>query len=217
MKASSVAVHVSIFVGAAIVSANVPLCAEPSSPPAATPPPHQGTPPVASATDLSPAEARSRRLQDYYEDLAEAPDAATAERIVREIEAVWMMSGSATANLILERAIRAVEAQRIDLGLKLLDTVTELYPDWAEGFNRRAYVHVMRRDLNRAVGDLRRVLALDPGNFRALEGLAQILRDMGQAKAALSVVRELLTRHPHSPGAKDMLKELEREVEGQGI
>ena len=103
------------------------------------------------------------------------------------------------------------------MALQFLDSLTELNPDWPEGFSRRAFVHFVRIADARALGDLRRVLALDPGHFRALEGLVQILRTMGQSKAALDAARELVKVHPFSPGAQETLKELQREVDGQGI
>ena len=50
-------------------------------------------------------------------------------------------------------------------------------------WNRRAYVYFMQNDVERALGDLRRTLALDPNHFKALDGLGQILREIGQKKA----------------------------------
>lgn len=179
--------------------------AKPSPPPGATRPAPQEKP--------SPA----ARLKTLYGDLAKAPDAATAEKIVQEIEQLWGNSGSPTADLILRRAIAAAEAKRPELALQFLDQLVELNPEWAEGFSRRAFVHFIKLDYARALGDLRRVLALDPGHFRALEGLVQILRTMGQSKAALEAARELVKAHPYSPGAQETLKDLEREVDGQGI
>ena len=75
----------------------------------------------------------------------------------------------------------------------------------------------MKNDYKRAFGDLRRVLALEPNHFRALEGLAQILRSIGEKKAALDAYKKLLAVHPQAAGAKEAVDELTLEVEGQGI
>jgi len=163
------------------------------------------------------APSRTETLQKLYADLANAKDPAAAEPIVRAIQELWVQSDSPTATLLLQRALAAAQEKNYEQALRFLDYLTGLYPDWAEGFNRRAYLYVVRLDYARALGDLRRVLALDPGNFRALEGLVQVLRTMGQDKAALDVVRELIKAHPNSPGAQEALKELERAVDGQGI
>jgi tetratricopeptide (TPR) repeat protein len=64
---------------------------------------------------------------------------------------------------------------------------------------------------------LRRVLALDPMHFKAIEGLGIILRETGKNEAALRVMRRALEIHPFLESAKKAADELEREVEGQGI
>jgi tetratricopeptide (TPR) repeat protein len=187
-----------------------PGASPPTAPPAAA-----GAPP--RGREAVKPETKDDALKRLYGELATAPDATAADKVVRQIEVVWAQSASPTATLLLNRALKAAGEKNYDLSLQFLDTVTELFPDWPEGFNRRAYLYVVKLEYGRALGDLRRVLALDPGNFRALEGLVQVLRTMGQDKAALDVVRTLVKAHPHSPGAQDMLKELEEAVDGRGI
>lgn len=184
------------------------------TPPGAAPPAPQAAKP---RREVPQPESKAVVLQRLYGELAKAPDAASAEPIVRNIEQLWVQAESPTATLLMNRALVAANEKNYDLSLQFLDTVTDLYPEWTEGFNRRAYLYVIQLDYNRALGDLRRVLALDPGNFRALEGLVQVLRTMGQEKAALDVVKTLIKAHPHSPGAQETLKELEEAVNGRGI
>jgi tetratricopeptide (TPR) repeat protein len=179
----------------------------PSKPPAARP---------GSALPKSPEE-REKTLSDLYALLATADDEESAKAIADAIERVWVHSGSATIDLLMERAIKAMNDKKVDLALKLLDQVVELAPDFTEGWNRRAYVYFVQNDIERALGDLRRALALDPHHFKALDGLGQILREIGQKKAALKAFKELLDVHPYWSGAKQAIEELEREVEGQGI
>ncbi|MEL7049124.1 MAG: tetratricopeptide repeat protein, partial [Pseudomonadota bacterium] len=104
-----------------------------------------------------------------------------------------------------------------DLAMELLDAVVELAPDYAEGWNRRAFVNFLRDNPTGAAGDLRRVLALDPNHFKAMQGLAQILKDADQSKGALKAFRKLVEIHPFAEGAEDAIRELEIETEGQGI
>lgn len=187
----------------------------PGTAPSAASPPPPGAKPL--GREQPKAETTAEALQRLYGQLAAAPDAATSQGIVQQIERVWSQTASPTAMVLLNRALVAANEKNFDLSLQFLDTVTELYPDWSEGFNRRAYLYVVKLDYGRAIGDLRRVLALDPGNFRALEGLVQVLRTMGQDKAALDVVRTLVKAHPFSPGAQETLKQLEEAVDGRGI
>jgi tetratricopeptide (TPR) repeat protein len=169
-----------------------------------------------SVLPKTPAE-REKTLSDLYALLATADDEESAKAIADAIERVWVHSGSATIDLLMERSIKAMNEKKVDLALKLLDHVVELAPDFTEGWNRRAYVYFVQNDIERALGDLRRTLALDPHHFKALDGLAQILREIGQKKAALKAFKELLDVYPYWSGAKQAIEELEREVEGQGI
>jgi tetratricopeptide (TPR) repeat protein len=212
---------------AALALALLLLC--PSLPPAWSqgppaprePPASKGplAPPTArhgSALPKTPAE-REKTLSDLYALLATADDEESAKAITDAIERVWLYSGSATIDLLMERSIKAMSEKKVDLALKLLDHVVELAPDYTEAWNRRAYVHFVRNDIERALGDLRRTLALDPHHFKALDGLGQIMREIGQKKAALRAFKELLDVHPYWSGAKQAVEELEREVDGQGI
>jgi len=184
--------------------------------PKASPEPKTKTPKRGSALPKNPAE-REKTLSDLYALLATADDEDTAKAITDAIERVWLHSGSATIDVLMERSIKAMSQKKVDLALKLLDSVVDLAPDYTEAWNRRAYVHFVRKDTERALGDLRRALALDPNHFKALDGLAQILREIGQKKPALKAFRQLLDVHPYWSGAKEAVEELEREVDGQGI
>jgi tetratricopeptide (TPR) repeat protein len=178
----------------------------------------QGPPAAHRGSTLpkTPAE-REKTLSDLYALLATADDEDTAKAISDAIERVWLHSGSATIDLLMERSIKAMSEKKAELALKLLDHVVALAPDYTEAWNRRAYVYFVNNDIERALGDLRRTLALDPHHFKALDGLGQILREIGHKKAALKVFKQLLEVHPYWSGAKQAADELEREVDGQGI
>jgi len=115
----------------------------------------------------------------------------------------------------MNRAAQAIAAKNTDLALRLVDAVVDIAPDYAEGWNRRAYVHYLLNDVEATVGDLRRCLALEPNHFRALEALGQIMHETGQKKAALKAFEKVLEVNPNSPGAKDAVRALSRDIDGQ--
>jgi predicted Zn-dependent protease len=164
----------------------------------------------------TPAE-RDSVLAELYERLAAADDEAEAKEVERGLERVWLYTGSPTVDLLFGRAMQAVSKKDYDRALLFLTHVVEQAPDFTEGWSRRAYVHFQRNQVGLALGDLRRALALDPSNFRALDGLAQILRDTGENETALAVLRRLHEVHPHWPGTEKAVEELAREVEGQPL
>lgn len=183
-------------------------------------PPRQAEQPAPKEkADVVPSspEEREKLLKHLYKNLAASSSSSEAEAIAQSIEKIWAVSGSATADLLADRALAAAHAGNRDLALKLLDTTVTLQPDFAEAWNRRAFVYYMNNDYKHALGDLRRVLALDPNHFKALDGLARMLRDIGEKKASYEAFQNLIKVYPYAPGAKEALQELKVEVEGQGI
>jgi predicted negative regulator of RcsB-dependent stress response len=176
------------------------------------PPKKAGEPPAATTPDQ-----QAKLLDELYARLATAPDQATASQIAQAIEQLWAHSGSPTADLLVARASAAAEAQNRELAMKLLNAAVELQPDYAEAWNRRAYLYYLDNDYKRALGDLRRVLALDPRHYKALEGLANLLLQIGEKKAALEAYESALKVNPNLPDAKKSRDELKIQVEGQGI
>jgi tetratricopeptide (TPR) repeat protein len=191
--------------------------------PKAVAPPAPGAAPEAKSArkgvDTKPADPKDRdaMLAELYAHLAKAPDAEQAAPIASTIENLWAYTDSPTVGVLMMRSAKAINDKNPELALKLLDTVVELGPDYAEGFSRRAYVYYLQNDVEHAVGDLRRALALEPNHYKALEGLARILREGGQKKSALGAYQQLLKIYPFMPGAKDAADELSVEVEGQKI
>jgi Tetratricopeptide repeat len=160
---------------------------------------------------------RAKLLRDLYAHLATAADEKAAAPHVEAIERLWLSPGSDTVLALMERALHAASHERPDLALNLLDAVVNMAPDYAEGFNRRAYVFYTLGDRERALGDLRRVLALDPNHFKAIDGFAQIMKDFGDKKAALAAYTKLVSIHPFWPSAQTAFDELKKDVEGQGL
>ena len=188
----------------------------PAEGPPAAPPASKNAKPQAPPLPPTPQE-RAKLLGDLLAHLATADSPEQAAKTAAAIETLWVVQDSDTIALLLDRALKAVTEKNPDLALQFLDAAVDMQPDYPEAWHRRAYVYYMMGDTERALGDLRRVLALEPNQFKALDGLAQILRTAGQKKAALKAYQLLLKIHPLSPGAADAARDLSREVEGQGI
>lgn len=164
----------------------------------------------------TPQEA-SDVLGKLFAALATMEDPELAGKVMSTIERIWRLPGGDTVNLLMDRASNAANQNNADLALKLLDAAVDLAPDYAEAWSRRAFVHYLKGDTERALGDLRRTLALEPNHFKALEGLHKILADQGQKKGALKALETLYKINPTTPGAKTAIDNLKKEVEGQGI
>ncbi len=180
-----------------------PPAAEPVQPPAELPKPQHGD--------------RVRNLDFLFDALKAAPDDISAKAVEDRIWAQWLASGSDTANLLMARVKTAVEAQDMDLAIKLLDSIIALKPDYTEAWNRRATIYFMKRDFGAALADIEQVLAREPRHFGAMSGLGMILQEFGDDKHALEVFRRALSIHPRLQRIPDLVKQLSQKVEGRDI
>jgi tetratricopeptide (TPR) repeat protein len=183
-------------------------------------PPHAQPPQPVEPPAKLPRPQRGDRIQNLdflFGALKVAPDAETAKAIEERIWALWFVSGSDTADLLMTRVKGAMEAKDIDLAVELLDAIVELKPDYVEAWNRRATIFFMKKDYGRALADIRQVLAREPRHFGALSGLGLIMQELGDEKRALDVFRRALAVNPHLERIPDVVKVLTEKVEGRDI
>src|SRR5215471_4496242 len=105
--------------------------AKPAEPPAKLPKPQRGD--------------RTQNLDFLFGALKAAPDADTAKAIEERIWALWFVSGSDTADLLMTRVKAAVEAKELELAIELLDAIVEVKPDYVEAWNRRATIYFIKK------------------------------------------------------------------------
>src|SRR5215470_307802 len=160
---------------------------------------------------------KTRGLDFLFGALKAAPDDASAKHVEARIWAIWMQTPSDTAALLMMRAKAAMDAQQIDVALKLLDSIIKLRPDWTEAWNRRATLYYLKNDYARSLADIQQVLAREPRHFGALAGLGMIMQDLGDEKRALEAFRKALAVNPHLEKVPDLVKMLSEKVEGRDI
>ena len=160
---------------------------------------------------------RTRGLDFLFGALKAAPDEASAKHVEARIWAVWLQTPSDTAALLMMRAKAAMDAQQVDVALKLLDAVVRLRPDYIEGWNRRATIYYLKNDYTHSLEDIQQVLIREPRHFGALAGLGMIMQEIGDEKRALDAFRKALAVNPHLEKVPDLVKSLTEKVEGRDI
>jgi tetratricopeptide (TPR) repeat protein len=153
-------------------------------------------------------------LDALFAELKREPDATQAKRISERIWARWRDSGSATANLLLQWADKAMEDEKNGLALDLLDQVVVLMPDFAEGWNRRATLHYAMGNHSKSMADINRVLTLEPRHFGAMAGMAAILDASGNDALALRAWEQMLEIYPANHQAQAKVGELADKLAG---
>jgi tetratricopeptide (TPR) repeat protein len=160
---------------------------------------------------------RNKMLGELYDRLGAAKDLGEARPITDSIEELWRTSGSDTIDLLLSRSERLIKDADLDVASEILDAAIDLAPETAEAWHKRATVEFLRKNYESALSDIRRSLSLDPRNYRAMNDLGIMLEAKGEKKDALEAYRKALKANPFLDEARDAIKDLTHEVEGQDI
>ncbi len=182
-----------------------------------TAPPKQKKLPEAPAKLPKVGADRTRGLDFLFGALKAAPDEISAKHVEARIWALWLQTPSDTAALLMVRAKAAMDAQQMDLALKLLDAIIKMRPDYVEAWNRRATIYYLQNNYARSLADIEQVLVREPRHFGALAGLGMIMQDIGDDKRALEAFRKALAVNPHLEKVPELVKTLTEKVEGRDI
>ncbi|MCV9966444.1 hypothetical protein OIU34_31720 [Pararhizobium sp. BT-229] len=181
--------------------------------------PIANAPPLLAA-DTSQASATpelttpKQRLDTLFSELKRERDPDKAREISDRIRIEWMDSGSASINLLMQWAAKAVESNRKPTALDIFDQVIALQPAYVEGWNQRATLHYQMGNHRKSMSDINRVLAIEPRHFGALAGMAAILTTAGEDELALRAWEQFLDIYPAERRAQEQLGDLEEKLAG---
>ena len=156
-------------------------------------------------------------LDQLFAQLAKAQTPEDAKPIEQSIVAIFVQSGSPTADLLMARATAAHAAGDDNTAHKLFDAITAVAPDFAVGWHAMAVLDADSGDDEAALLELQKTVTLNPRQFVAMNELAQMLEEYGNKPAALALYNKALALDPQLEGVAKHIKALTRDVQGQGI
>ena len=171
---------------------------------------------VAALIWLAPA-AHAAPTEEMFAKLKAATEETEAADVAADIWATWLESGSPTVDLLMQRAMGAVQAGDSDTAHELLDRVILLKPDYPEAWHRRAGLFLESENFPEAFRDLNEALTLEPRHFGAWLGMGVMLEQLGGDKEALESYREALAIYPLMPQARFAAQRLAKQAEGQEL
>ena len=176
----------------------------------------QATPPAPPkpAAEALPSD-HAGRLDALFARLKREQDPARAETLANQIQAEWRESGSATTDLLMQRAASAVAAKNMAAALDLLDQAIVLQPTFPEAWNRRATVHYAQDRYGLATADVEETLKREPRHFASLMGLAAMQEEMGRDRQALQTYLRVLDIYPALKDAQDAALKLSDALAGE--
>ncbi|MBP0615341.1 tetratricopeptide repeat protein [Jiella mangrovi] len=164
-----------------------------------------------------PDETREEKIERLFSELRKQADGTKAARIAARIEREWRRSGSATIDLLMQRAAKAMGHKDNAAAMDVLDQTLVLDPDYAEAWNRRATLNFSMDRWGRSLADIEQTLNREPRHWGALMGLAMILERLDEKKKALETYEKVLAVYPALKSAQDAAGRLSEELTGPAI
>lgn len=161
----------------------------------------------ALAEECPAARDRSAESDAVLERIRAAPDEMSARAMTNELWAIWAEAPDDRAQELLDRGMQSRAAYDFDAATAAFDELVAYCPDYAEGYNQRAFVNFIRQDYPTALVDLERAVELAPDHVAAMAGQALTLTQLGRVKAAQGVLRRALDLHPWLPERHMLIEE----------
>jgi len=161
-----------------------------------------GLGPAAGAAQTQPcpdAPDHSAGLATLIERIQAAPTEADARLISNQLWELWTDAPSEQAQAMLDRGMNRRRSFDYLGALQDLDALVDFCPQYAEGYNQRAFVNYLRQDFATALVDLDQAIALSPTHIAALSGRALTLVGLGRTEEARAALAEALALNPWLP------------------
>jgi tetratricopeptide (TPR) repeat protein len=147
----------------------------------------------------------SDRIDTLLAEVRAAETEAEAQRITNVMWELWSEAPDEEAQAVLDRGMAKRAGFDLLGAIGDFDRLIAYCPDYAEGYNQRAFALFIRGDYPQALEDLDRTLALNPTHVAAMAGRALTLMGLGRMDDGQAALRAALALHPWLPERRMLL------------
>lgn len=110
----------------------------------------------------------------------------------------WWLDQAPTLDVrqAIDRGMERRESYDFEAAEAAFDIVVRDAPDYAEGWNQRAFARFLRDNDEGALSDLEKAVELEPKHFGAWSGMFHVLFRMGRTEVAYSALSRAVDIHP---------------------
>ena len=147
--------------------------------------------------DTCPAVMDQSALQaELLEQIQTAETEAVARPLSNAMWEIWIKAPDSAAQELLDTGTERLRIADFDAAIAAFDALVAYCPDYAEGYNQRAYAHFLRKDFAPALTDLDLAIERNPVHVAAIAGKALTLMGLGRDQEAQDVLREAVALNP---------------------
>ena len=152
------------------------------------------------------ADQNDERLNGLFEQLSLVSNPVVLRATEDQIWAIWLEHENADVQQLLILGTEAMNRRQFPEALLIFNQIVENFPNFAEGWNKRATLYYLVGNTDASIEDIKRTLQLEPRHFGALSGLGLVYLQQGKLALAEEAFQQLITLHPNSPSAQENLR-----------
>lgn len=164
------------------------------------------------ASGLLLADQTDERLGELFATLQGTENVRTIQITESQIWEIWLQHDNADVQQLMLVGTQRMNTQRYAEAMVVFNRLTESFPDYAEGWNKRATLHYVLGNFDASISDIEKTLALEPRHFGALSGLGMVYLQRKELSKAKQAFETLIEVHPNSPNAKQNLELVEERL-----
>ncbi|MEH1912384.1 MAG: tetratricopeptide repeat protein [Nostoc sp.] len=126
------------------------------------------------------------------------PDATVREKATRKIWRIWFQQKGIYGLEIIDRSQKLLDAGEITQAETALTALIKEQPDFAEAWNRRAFLYYSVGDYQKSLTDCQMVVQINPIHFGALHGMGLCYAALGEYGEAIRAFQGALEIQPYS-------------------
>jgi tetratricopeptide (TPR) repeat protein len=139
----------------------------------------------------------SLSINSLLEDLKNS-DVKVREQATRQIWRIWFQQKGISGLEKIDQSQKLLDTGKIPEAEAMLTELVESQSDFAEAWNRRAFLYYSISDYEKSLADCQQVIRLNPLHFGALHGMGLCYAALGKYSEAIQAFRSALVIQPYS-------------------
>ncbi|PRY91111.1 tetratricopeptide repeat protein [Donghicola tyrosinivorans] len=152
--------------------------------------------PSVALAECPTAPDHSAALAGLFDQARAATSPAAGAEPANRMWELWTDAPDGQAQDLLDAGMERIRMSDWDGANKALNALIDYCPDYAEGYNQRAFVSFLTDDFEAALPDLDRTLSLSPTHVGALAGKALTLLALGRQAEGQKALKQALALNP---------------------
>jgi tetratricopeptide (TPR) repeat protein len=136
-------------------------------------------------------------INSLLEDLKN-PDESVRDQATRKLWRIWFQQKGIHGLEIIDRSQKLLDAGKVAEAETALTELIDAQPDFAEAWNRRAFLYYTIGEYQKSLIDCQKVINLNAAHFGALHGMGLSYAAIGEYEKAIKAFRSALDIQPFS-------------------